>query len=136
MSQHSRQIFVPRRSWVRTPPTSPGRPQKFLFDVSLPHPKGVPEFPILPSQRRRGDVLIWRPGDALIWRSWYVSGRLIQDVPRTFSGCPKLGCPKIYFNHSFRIYSIHQIYLKAFQHSRCTEKPVKLLNCSIFCEIN
>ena len=57
----SRQILVPRTSRGRPPPTSPGRPLKILFD---------------------------RPGDVLIWRSRDVPGRLIRDVPRTFSGRP------------------------------------------------
>ena len=40
------------------------------------------------------------------------------------------------FNFSFRTYSIDQIYLKAFQHSRCIENPVKHLRWSIFCKIS
>ena len=65
----SRQILVPRTSRGRPPPTSPGRPLKILFD-------------------RPGDVPIWRPRDVLIWPSRDVPGRLIRDVPRTFSGRP------------------------------------------------
>ena len=42
---------------------------------------------------------------------------------------------KIFFSVSFRTYSIDQIYLNAFQHSRCMENPVKLLRWSIFCKI-
>ena len=95
----SRHILVPRTYQGRPPSTSPGRPLRILFD----HP---------------GDVPIWRPADVLIWRS--------RDVPdRTFRVL-KLGCPNIFFNFSFRTYSIDQIYLKAFQHSRCIENPVKL----------
>ena len=41
-----------------------------------------------------------------------------------------------FFNFSFRIYSIDQIYLRAFQHSNCIENPVKLLIWSIFCKIS
>ena len=41
-----------------------------------------------------------------------------------------------FFNCSFRAYSIDQIYLKAFQHSRCCENPMKLLRCSNFCKIS
>ena len=73
----------------RPPPTSPGRPLKILFD---------------------------RPGDVLIWRSRDVPGRLIRDVPRTFSGRPLVDLEstqtwisKIFFNFSFRTYSIDQI---------------------------
>ena len=36
---------------------------------------------------RPGDVLKWHPGDALIWRSIDVPGRMIRDIPRTFSRC-------------------------------------------------
>ena len=73
----SQQIWVFRTSRGRPPPTFTGRPLKILCD----HP---------------GDVLIWRPrdvpichpGDVLIWHSRDVPGRLIRDVPRTFSGRP------------------------------------------------
>ena len=46
----------------------------------------------------------------------------------------KLEFPKFVFNFSFRNYSIDQIFLKAFQHSKYIEKPVKLLRWSIFCK--
>ena len=69
--------LVPRTSRGRSPPTSPGRPLKILFD----HPGDVPNW------HPRG-VSKWRPGDVLIWRPRDVSGRLIQDVSRTFSGRP------------------------------------------------
>ena len=42
---------------------------------------------------------------------------------------------QFFFNNSLRTYSIDQIYLKAFQHSRCIENPVKLLRQSTFCKI-
>ena len=71
----SRQIVVPRTSRGRPPPKSPGRPLKIVFD----RPRDVPIW-------RPGNVLKWRPGDVRIWRSKDVLGRLIQDVPRTFSG--------------------------------------------------
>ena len=81
----SRQILVPRTSRGRPPPTSPGRPIKILFDrpgdVSIWRPGNV-------SIWRPGDVLKWRPGDVLIWPSRDIPGRLIRDVPRTFSGRP------------------------------------------------
>ena len=78
-------ILSPRTSRRHPPPTSPGGILKVLFD----HPRDVPNW-------RPGDLLIWRPGDvskwcpwdALIWRSRDVPGRLIRDVPRTFSGRP------------------------------------------------
>ena len=120
--QPSQQTLVPKTSWGRPPPTSPGRPLKILFD----RPGDVPIW-------RPGDVLKWRPGDVLIWRSRDVPGRLIRDVPRTFSGRPledlqstQTWMSQHFFNFSFRTYPINQIYLKAFQHSRCTENPVKL----------
>ena len=116
----------------RPPPTSPGCPLRILFD----RPRDVPLW-------RPGDVLKWRPADVLIWRSRNVPGRLIRDIPRAFSGRPqrilrvlKLGCPNVFVNFSFRTYSIDQIYLKAFRHSRCIENPVKLLRWSIFWEIS
>ena len=100
----SRQILVPRTSRGCPLPTSPVHPLKILFDV-----------------------LKWRPWDFLIWRSG-VPGRLILDVPRTFSGCQdfsyrtfkacfrddvwsSFGCPIISFCFSFGTYLIVQIYL-------------------------
>ena len=91
--QPSRQILVPRTSRGRAPPTSPGRPPptspgrplKILFDhpgdVLIWRPGDVPT-------RRSGDVLKWRPGVVLIRRSRDVPGRMIRDVPTTFSGRP------------------------------------------------
>ena len=64
---------------------SPGRPLKILFerpgDIPIWRPGDVPIW-------RPEDVLKWRPDDVLIWRSKDVPGRLIRDVPRTFSGRP------------------------------------------------
>ena len=71
----SRQILVPRTSRGRPPPKSPGRSLKIVFD----RPRDVPIW-------RPGNVLKRRPGIVRIWRSKDVPGRLIQDVPRTFSG--------------------------------------------------
>ena len=71
------QILVTRTFQGCPTPTSPGRPLKILFD----HPGDIPIW-------RPGDILKWRPGDVLIWRSRDVPGRLICDVPRTFSGRP------------------------------------------------
>ena len=96
-----------------SPPTSPRRPLKILFD----HPEDATmwrpvEFLIWPP----GDVLNWRPGEVLIWRSSDVPGRLFRDFVRTFSGRPledlkstQTWMSKIFFNFSFRNYSIDQI---------------------------
>ena len=123
---------VPRMSRGRPLLTSPGRPLKILFD----RPGDIPIW-------RPRDVLKWRPGDFLIWRSRDVLGRLIRDVPGTFSGhaledlqCTQTWMSQTFFNYFFRTYSIDQIYLKAFQHSRCTENPVKIQRWSIFSKIN
>ena len=93
--------------------------------------------------RRPDDVLKWRPGNILIWRSRDVSGRLIREVTRTLLGRPledlqnsQTWMSQLCFNFSFRTYSIDQIYLKVFQHSRCIENPVKLLRWTIFCKIS
>ena len=109
----SRQILIPGTSRGRPPLTSPWRPLKILFD----RPRDVPiwcpgDVPIWCP----GDVLKWRPRDALIWRSRDVPGGLIRDVLRTFSGRPledlestQTWMSKIFFNFSFRTYSIDQI---------------------------
>ena len=58
-----------------------------------------------------------------------------QDVLRTslkgFSEYLNLDVAALFCNFSFRTYSTDQIYLKAFQHSRCIENPVKLIRWSI-----
>ena len=102
---------------------SPGHPVKILFD-------------------HQGDVLKWHPEDVLIWHSRGVPGRLIWDVPRTFSGCSlkdlqstqtcMYKISSAFQNVSFRTYSIVQIYIKAFKHSRCIENTVKLVRWPIF----
>ena len=55
-------------------------------------PRTSPKDSIWPSRNvpvwRSGDVPNWCPGDVLKWRPWDFSGKLIWDVPRTFSGCP------------------------------------------------
>ena len=95
------------------PPTSTGRPPKILFDrpgdFPIWHPRDVAIL-------RPGDVLNWRPVDVLIWRSRDVPGRLIRDIPRTFSGRPleylestQTWMSNFFFNFSFRTYSIDQI---------------------------
>ena len=104
-------------------------------------PRKSPKDPIWSSRGRPNltswDVLNWRPGDVLIWRSRFVPGRLIWDIPGKFSGRPledlqstQTWMSQLFFNLSFRTYSIDQIYLKAFQHSRCIENLVKLLRWS------
>ena len=65
----SRQILVPRTSPSNVPRTSP-------------------KDPIWPFRGRPGEFLKWRPGVVLIRRSRDIPGRLIRDVPRTFSGRP------------------------------------------------
>ena len=119
----SRQVLVPRTSQGRPPAASPERSLKIIFDCA-------------------GDVPIWRPGGspemtsrgcfylAIKGRPWEVDLGSPQEVLRTSPRGPsdysKLDVPN-FFNFSFRTYSIDQIYLKAFQHSTCTENPVKLL---------
>ena len=125
----SRQILVLRTPRGRAPPTSQGRSLKILFD-----PRDVTIW-------RPGDVPIWRPGDVLIWRSRDVPGRLIWDVPRTFKGRPleDLESTQTWVSKFFKLFFQNLFYwlnLKAFQHSRCIENPVKLLRWSIFCKIS
>ena len=112
----SRQILVPGTCRGRPPPTSPGRLLKILFD---------------------------RPVDVPIWRSRDVPKTLIWNVPRTFSGRPledlqstQTWMCQLFFNFSFRTYSIDQIYLKAFEHSKCIENSVKLLRWTMFRKIS
>ena len=108
----SRQILVSRASRGRSPPTSPGRLLKILFD-------------------RPGDVLIWHSRDLL--RTF--SGRPLEDLQST-----QIRMYQIFFNFSFRTYSTDQIYLKAFQHSICIDGAIseKLVNdflaVNYFCE--
>ena len=61
------QILVPKTFWGRSPPTSPGRSLKILFD----HPGDVPIW-------RPEDVLKWRPRDVLIWCPRDNPARLIR----------------------------------------------------------
>ena len=62
---------VPKTLFQEVPPTSPGPPLKTLLD----HPRGVLLW-------CSGDVLKWCPGNVLIWHPRYVSGSVIQKVPR------------------------------------------------------
>ena len=115
-------------------------------DVPRSSPSNVPwtfpKDPIWPSRGRqiryvpeevriwlRGEVLKWHPGDVLIWRSRDVPGRLIREALRTLS-------QQFFFDFFFRTYMIDQIYLKAFQHSRCIENLVELAKWSIFWKIS
>ena len=97
-------------------------------------PRAFPKDPIWPSWRRPNLTFKGRP--------WEIGSECPQDVLRTSSRgfklrVLKLACPSTFFvNFSYKIYSIDQIYLKAFQHSRCTENPVKLLRWRIFCKIS
>ena len=81
------------------------------------------------------DALKWHPEDALIWRSRNLPWRTFKARISDYVGL-SVGCPKICFNFSFQTYSVDQIYLKAIQHSRCTENPIELLRWSLFCEIS
>ena len=124
---------------------SPGCPNGVFLQLSQTSPKD----PLWPSwwcpdltSLRCPDLTSWgRPGMTsrgrrnltFKGRSWEVdSGRPLEDLWST----PKLRHPKISFNFSLRTYSIDQIYLKACQHSRCIENPVKLLRLSISREIS
>ena len=69
--QPSQQTLVPKTSWGRPPPTSPGRPLKILFDC----PGDVPIW-------RPGDVLKWRPGDVLKWVQGMSLGGWFRTSPR------------------------------------------------------
>ena len=116
----SRNILVSSTFRGLPPPTSLGRLLKILFH----RPRDVPIWSC-------GHVPIWRPRDVLIWCSRDTPGRLIRDVPRTFTGRPleDLQSTQTWMSQkfSFRTNSIDQIYLKAFQHSRCIKNPVRLL---------
>ena len=98
-------------------------------------PKTSPKDPIWPS-RGRPTVTSWgRPNLTFKGHPWEVDLGLPRDVLRTSPRRPSehsnLDVP-IFVNFYFRTYSIDQIYLKSFQHSRCIENPVKLLRWSIF----
>ena len=97
---------------------SPWWPLKILFD----HAGDVPIC-------RPWDVSIWRPGDVRLWRSKDGPGRLIWDVPSTFSRRPledlqstQSWMSQHFVDFFFRAYSIDQIYLN----SRCIKNPVNL----------
>ena len=112
----SLQLLFPRKSQGCLPPTSPGRPLKILFDHLYLTPWGRPN---LSSRGRRNLMFKGRPWEVYLGRP--------QDVlsmsPRGTSGYSNWDVSIF----SFRTYSIGQIYLKAFQHSRCIENPLKRL---------
>ena len=134
---------------------SPGR----LEDVPSNVPTTFPKDPIW-SSWGRPDLKFWgrpnltslgrpemtsrgRPNLMFKERPWEVDSGCALDVLRTFHrgfklGILKLRCPSIFFffNFSSRTFSINQIYLKSFQHSRCIENQVKLLRWRSFCKIN
>ena len=142
---HTQLAIIGPQDVSRTyPPTSRRRSLKILFDrlgdVLIWSSGDVLIW-------RPWDVLKWRPGDVLIWCSRNVPGRSIRDVPWTFSGrsiedsnleYSNFDVPAFFFffNFSSRTFSINQIYLKSFQHSRCIENQVKLLRRRSFCKIN
>ena len=119
-------------------------------------PRTPPEDPVWPSQGRpyltfqgRPNLTCWgslemtsrvSPNLTFKGRPWEVDSGRSQDVVRTSPRGPleysNLNVPNFVFvfNFSFRTYSIDQIYLNAFEHSRCVKNPVKLL--SIFWKIS
>ena len=123
-----------------------------LLEVSRTSPSNMartsPKDLFWPSRRRpdltsqgRPNLTSWRrPEMASRGRPLKADSRRPQDVLRTSargsSEYSNLDIPKFFFNFSFRTDSIDQIYLKAFQRSRCIENPVKLLRWSIFCKIS
>ena len=99
-----------------------------------------PKDPIWPSWGRP-NLTSWgrprmtsrgRPNLTFKGRPWeFDSGRHLDDLEST-----QTWMSQIFFNFSFRNYSIDQIYLNAFQHSRCIGNSAKLLRWSIFCKIS
>ena len=110
----SKQILLPKIYHGRPPPTSP-------------------KYHIWPSQGRPDLTSLRLPQSDVQGTSL---GGWFGKSPRRPLKHSNLDVPKFLFNFSFRTYSINQIYLKASQHSRCIENPVKLLKWSIFCKIN
>ena len=110
---------VPRTSSSNVPRRSPKDP--------VWTSRGRPDL----TSRERSNLTSWgRPNLTLKGRSREMDLGCPQDVLRT----PSRGSSEYSnlmsqknFNFSFRTNSIDQIYLKAFQQSRCIENPVKLL---------
>ena len=109
-------------------------------------PRTYPKDPIWPSRGRndlmsQSDVLKWRPGDILIWRSRDVPGRLIRDVPRTFTGRPleDLESTQTWMSNFFLTFLSDLIRLtesKSISTLKEYWEPSKLLRWSIFCKIS
>ena len=110
---------VPRTSPSKVPRTSPK-------DTIWPF-RGRPDL----TSRRRPNLTSWgRSNLTFKGRPWEV----LRTSPR--GPCTQTWMSQKFFNFSFRTCLIDQIYLKAFQHSRCIENPVKLLRWNIFCKIS
>ena len=121
----SLQLLFARTSQGRLPPTSTGLPLKILFDRPDLTSRGRPNL----SSRGRRNLMFKG-------RTWEVDSRRPQDVlSMSLKGTSEYSNLDISF-FSFRTYSIDQIYLKAFQHSRCIENPKILLRWSIFSKIS
>ena len=99
-----------------------------------------PKGPTWPSRghpdltsRERPNLTFWvRPNLTFKGRPWEVDlGRPLEDLQSA-----QTWMFQHFWDSSFRTYSIDQIYLKAFRHSRCCENPVKLQRWSIFCNIS
>ena len=121
----SLQLLFARTSQGRLPPTSTGRPLKILFDRPDLTSRGRPNLlsrggPNLMSKRRSCEVDSRRPQDVLSMSPKGTSEYSNLDI-------------SIF---SFRTYSIDQIYLKVFQHSRFIENLKILLRSSIFSKIS
>ena len=127
-------------------------------DVPRTSPSNVPRtFPKDPFWPYRGrlDLTSWGRPNLTSWehpemtsrgrlnlmfkgRPWRVDSGRPQDVLRTFPSRP-------WEYSNFDIYNFFKLFfqnlfdwpnLKAFQHSRCIEDPVKLLRWRIFCKIS
>ena len=109
-------------------------PQDVPRTSSSNFPRTSPKYPFWPFWGCP-NLTSWRRSNLTFnGRPWEVDSGPLQNVLKTsprrsteYSKC---------FNFSFRIYSIDQIHLRAFQHSNCIENPVKLLIWSIFCKIS
>ena len=118
----------------------------FLFDVALFNPSRqilfsrTPEDVLLQRSQYFPKDPIWLfrnvpvcyPGDVLIW----LPGKLIQGVPKTFSGRPleDLQSTKYWIfqkNNSTFLSELIRLTKSIYHHWRCIENPVKLLGLSI-----
>ena len=128
-----------KNGWKASRPANIG-PQDVSRTSPSNFPRTSPKDPIWPS-RRRPNLTSWgrlettsrgRPNLTFKGRPQNV----LRTSPRRPSGYSDLDVPKFFFNFCFRTYSIDQIYLKAFQHSRYIENPANLLRWRIFCKIS